>query len=227
MLEAACFSCKSAIIAADNGAGRIELCDNQAAGGTTPPLTWLTQVKARVSIPVFVMIRPRGGNFEYENAEFECMKAELESFKPRADGFVFGVLDPDRKIDVARTAELVRIAHPKPCTFHRAFDETLDPKAALEDVISSGCTSILSSGGKSTALEGVAALSELLREAQGRIIIIPGGGVRAANLACIQSVTGAAVMHSSCSPPTGSSMSTDGLPDVAEIREMVRLLRSV
>lgn len=225
MLEAACFNVASAILAADNGASRIELCANQAAGGTTPPLDWLTQVKARVSIPVFVMIRPRGGDFQYTDSEYVCMQAEIEAFKLYADGFVFGILNHERDIDVLRTAELVRLAHPKPCTMHRAFDEALDPLTALEDVISSGCKAILSSGGKLNALEGTDVLSRLVKEARGRIVIIPGGGVRAGNLAHIQSVTGATVMHSSCSPSTTSSASTLGLPDVTEVREMVRMLQ--
>lgn len=225
MLEVACFSVQSAIIAADNGADRIELCENQAAGGTTPPLAWLTEVKARVSIPVFVMIRPRGGNFEYTDAEYASMQADLETFELGADGFVFGILDRVQGVDIKRTAELVRLAHPKPCTFHRAFDEVMKPCDALEDVISCGCKAILSSGGQANAHEGVGGLSELVKESQGRICIIPGGGVRAANLALIQSVTGATVMHSSCSSSNPSSALAAGLPDVAEVREMVRLLR--
>lgn len=225
MLEVACFNVASAVAAAENGADRIELCEDQAAGGTTPPPEWLTLVKARVSIPVFVMIRPRGGDFFYTGAEFALMRDQMEAFMSSADGFVFGLLSREKKVDSARTSELVRLAHPKPCTFHRAFDEVLDPYTALEDVISTGCRAILSSGGKPTALEGIKVLQELVREAGDRIVIIPGGGVRAANLAHIQSVTGAKVMHSSGCPSIGSAMSSANMPDVQEIRDMVQLLR--
>lgn len=227
MLEVACFSVESAIIAAENGASRIELCENQEAGGTTPPQEWLTQVKARVSVPVFVMIRPRGGDFEYSDLEFANMQAELEAFRPQADGFVFGILDHDKKVDKTRTAELVRLAHPLPCTFHRAFDVTQDPFAALEDVISSGCKAILSSGGRASALEGMEVLSELVKESRGRITIIPGGGVRASNFARIRSITGATVMHSSCLPSTACPKSDAGLPDVGEVKEMVRIMETL
>ncbi|CZT20732.1 related to Copper homeostasis protein CutC [Ramularia collo-cygni] len=225
MLEVACFNVASAIVAAENHADRIELCEDQAAGGTTPSLDWLIQVKARVSIPVFVMIRPRGGDFVYTEAEFARMQEELQAFKQSADGFVFGILDSESKVDKSRTAELVRFVHPKPCTFHRAFDQTSDHYAALEDVITTGCKAILSSGGQPTALEGINVLGELVKKAGDRIVIIPGGSVRAANSARILQSTGAKVLHSSCCPSSTSSAITAELPDVAEVRGMVQSLQ--
>lgn len=225
MLEVACFNVASAIIAAKNGASRIELCKDQSAGGTTPPLEWLRQVKDQVSIPIFVMIRPRGGSFEYTDEEFAHMQDQVKEFKTVADGLVFGVLDREQKVDLERTTQLVHLAYPKPCTFHRAFDQVLDPSAALEDVVNAGCKAILSSGGQTNALEGTIVLAELIKRAQDRLVIIPGGGVRAANLARIQTVTGAAVMHSSGILSTESATSAAGLPDGAEIREMVQLLQ--
>ncbi|KAK0948890.1 hypothetical protein LTS01_025936, partial [Friedmanniomyces endolithicus] len=106
LLEVCCFDPESAILAAEAGADRIELCDDREAGGTTPPLAWLRHVQRHVRIPVFVMIRPRSGDFNYTTPEFDRMKHEITALKPQADGFVFGILHDDRRVNVAWTAEL-------------------------------------------------------------------------------------------------------------------------
>ncbi|CAK3882327.1 Copper homeostasis cutC [Lecanosticta acicola] len=218
LLEIACFNPESAILADEAGADRIELCENQEAGGTAPPIEWLTVVKARVNIPVFVMIRPRGGDFVYSESEFESMIANIDKFKASADGFVFGLLDQYRRIDMDRTTRLVRQASPLPCTFHRAFDETPDASEALQAVIATGCAAILTSGGASTAHEGIEALRTLTQKAQGRITVIPGGGVRLQNLSHLRVATGASTFHSS------ALASGATIPDASDIRQMKRLL---
>ncbi|KAK4503015.1 hypothetical protein PRZ48_006442 [Zasmidium cellare] len=220
LLEVCCFSPESAITASEAGADRIELCDSQHAGGTTPAADWLVRVKSKVSIPVFVMIRPRGGDFYFSDAEFERMKVDIDELKPAADGFVFGILDEKRKVDIVRTTELVRRAAPLPCTFHKAFDETPDPLQAFEDVIATGCHSILSSGGASSGVKGgLKVLKAMVHSAQGRIIVMPGGGVRSSNLAEVQAATGASHFHSSAMHKDSST------PDAKEIRLMKQVLQ--
>ena len=211
LLEICCFNADNAILAWKAGADRIEFCDDRDAGGTTPTLESLLGVKQQVTIPVFVMIRPRGGDFCYSDLEFDRMKADADAFKLRVDGFVFGILDQNQRVDVQRTAELVRRAHPLPCTFHRAFDETRDQFEALEDVITSGCHAILSSGGASNAIAGAGVLAELFDRASGRIIVMPGGGVRSKSISEIQVLTKANIYHSSaidngCTEPEASEI---------------------
>lgn len=218
LLEVACFSPEHAILAHEAGADRIELCDDREAGGTTPPLLWLTTVRRHVTVPIFVMIRPRGGDFHYSKLEFARMKADIREFKPLADGYVFGMLKEDRKVDRAHTAELVELAHPLPCTFHRAFDDTPDTFEAFEDVISTGCRAILTSGGAATALAGVEVLAQLIRMSQGRITVMPGGSVRAKNINSLKGYTRATVLHSS------GVLNGEDKPSADEIRAMKELL---
>lgn len=217
-LEIACFNPESAIDASEAGADRIELCDNQDVGGSTPPPQWLADVKARVNIPVFVMIRPRKGGFIHTDPEVQQMVADIDRLKSHVDGFVFGILDQDRRIDVEKTTMLVRKAHPLPCTFHRAFDEASEPFEALEAAIASGCHAILTSGGAATANDGTEILQKLVEKARGRIDIIPGGGLRLENLSHIRKATGACTFHSSALAPDAT------LPDKTEIRHMKRML---
>jgi copper homeostasis protein len=214
LLEVCCFSKESALLACSTGADRIELCDDRESGGITPPLEWVVTIKRLVKIPVFVMIRPRGGDFCYTEAEFETMKASIESRRPYASGFVFGVLKGDRKVDIKRTAELVRIAHPLPCTFHKAFDDTSSIFEALENVITTGCRGILTSGGHSTAHGGIETLAQLVRMSRLRISIMPGGSVRSGNIAILRAYTRAAIFHSSA-VPTGATE-----PSAAEIKAL-------
>ena len=126
MLEIACFNASSATVAAQAGADRIELCANYSAGGVTPSHSTLQHVRKEVTIPINVMIRPRAGNFNYSDEEFTLMKKDMEVLKPLASGFVFGILDANRRIDQTRNRELVEAAAPLPCTFHRAVDEAED-----------------------------------------------------------------------------------------------------
>ncbi|KAK3074387.1 hypothetical protein LTR53_003250 [Teratosphaeriaceae sp. CCFEE 6253] len=217
--QVCCFDPESAILAAEAGADRIELCDDREAGGTTPPLAWLRHVQRHVRIPVFVMIRPRSGDFNYTTPEFDRMKHEITALKPQADGFVFGILHDDWRVNVAWTAELVKLAAPLPCTFHKAFDETPDLLEALEDVLAAGCSAILTSGGAHTALAGMETLGQLVRMSRRRITIMPGGGVRSGNVATLRAFSRANVFHSSAVPKGQTS------PSSREIRELKAALR--
>ena len=196
-LEIACFNAESALIANQAGADRIELCENPEVGGTTPDLNSLRNIREQIAIPVFVMIRPRGGDFVYTDAEFQRIRASIEQFRGIADGVVFGILDAYGKVDIRRTTELVHFAHPLPCTFHRAFDQTTDPYQALEDVVRCGISTILTSGGASSAIERIDTLAKLVEAGRGRIQIMPGGGVRSTNIERLKRSTQASFFHSS------------------------------
>lgn len=221
-LEIACFQPGSAVIAAREGADRIELCAEQKAGGVSPPADWLPYLKGLIKIPIYVMVRPRAGNFVYSDGEFEVMKAEVEALKSgKADGVVFGILTQDNEVDVSRTTELVQLAHPLPCTFHRAFDETSNQIGALEAVLATGCKAVLTSGGANTAEEGAMALRQLVGQARDRgISIIVGGGVRSGNLNRLRLQTGATAFHSAAITDHGE------LVDSREVLNMKKMLAS-
>ncbi|WP_298139310.1 copper homeostasis protein CutC [Flavobacterium sp.] len=197
-LEIACFNIESAQIAHENGADRIELCEGFEVGGTTPNIETIKQAREQLTIDLYVMIRPRGGNFVYSKEEFEQMKQDILHFKSlQVDGFVFGILNENNKVDIERNAELVDLAKPFPCTFHRAFDEISDNEQALEDVISCGFSTVLTSGTHSNVMDGIDVLKKLVHQAQNRITIMPGGGLRSTNIKHIQEVTQAKFYHSS------------------------------
>lgn len=181
-LEIACFTNASIQIAFENGADRIELCDQMEVGGTTPSIE-MVKFASKFNIPKYMMVRPRGGNFVYSNEEFEIMKKSILEFKNQnINGFVFGLLTEDFQVDISKNKELIHLANPLPCTFHRAFDEVIDRKQALEDCISCGFENILTSGTKKTALEGKESIKDLIQQANNRIIIMPGGGIRSSNI---------------------------------------------
>jgi copper homeostasis protein len=197
-LEIACFNLESAVIAQENGADRVELCAEMEVGGTTPDFEITKQVRELITIDLNVMIRPRGGNFVYSEAEFQQMKNEILQFKEiGVNGFVFGILTENNSIHTTQNTELVTLAKPFPCTFHRAFDEVEDPFQSLEDVITCGFQTILTSGQKPNVLEGVNRLAELVSKANNRIVIMPGGGLRSTNIEFLQEKTGATFYHSS------------------------------
>ncbi|MGV3697017.1 copper homeostasis protein CutC [Flavobacterium sp.] len=197
-LEIACFNLESALIAQQNGADRVELCDGISVGGTTPNLEIVISARQHLTVDLFVMIRPRGGNFVYSESEFDQMKSEISIFKKgNVDGFVFGILDERNRLDIARNRELVNLAKPFPCTFHRAFDEVEDVFQSLEEVIDCGFQAILTSGQKGNVAEGVGQLSELVEKADDRITIMPGGGLRSSNIRFIEQKTRAQFFHSS------------------------------
>jgi len=197
-LEVACFNVASAIIAQESGADRVELCANLSAGGITPSREEVLEARQKLSIDLFVMIRPRGGNFVYSDEEFEQMKKEITSLKTSGiNGFVFGMLDEAGNVNTAQNTELVNLAKPLICTFHRAFDAAADAAAALEVVIACGFKTILTSGQKPNAVEGVETLAELIAKANNRITIMPGGGVRSSNISMLKEKLDTPFFHSS------------------------------
>ncbi|MBK5279106.1 MAG: copper homeostasis protein CutC [Bacteroidia bacterium] len=176
--EIVVYNIESALKAQEGGADRIELCDNPGEGGTTPSYGTIEAVRQNVSLDVYVMIRPRGGDFHYTNYEFHCMKRDIaQCQKISVDGVVFGILNPDGTLDKTRCKELIAKARPLKVTCHRAFDMTRDPFEALEDCIEIGFDRILTAGQQAQAVKGAELIGELLKKANGRIAIMPGSGV--------------------------------------------------
>ncbi len=183
LLEICANSYASAKNAEDGGAQRIELCSELSLGGLTPNYGLLKKVKTDLSIDVFVLIRPRSGNFCYSNAEFEIMKHNVALCKELGcEGIVSGVLNEDQTIDVARTQELIDLAGNMEFTFHRAFDWTPDPFVAMEQLIGIGANRILTSGQETSAENGLEVLIKLKELAADKIKILPGGGMDLSNV---------------------------------------------
>jgi copper homeostasis protein len=197
-LEIACFNLESAVFAQENGANRVELCDGFEFGGTTPDIETIQKASQLLTIDLYVMIRPRGGNFVYSEEEFSQMKASIQEFKKQnGNGFVFGILNQDYSINKTQNKELVELAKPFPCTFHRAFDEVSDAFQSVEEIIDCGFQTILTSGQAQNVVDGIDQLSELVKKANNRIVIMPGGGLRSSNIGIIQQKTKANWFHSS------------------------------
>ena len=214
-IEIACFNLESALIAQKVGADRVELCADMSVGGTTPTIEIIQQAREHLTIDLYVMIRPRGGDFVYSMHEIMYMYLDILEFKDiGVDGFVFGILTNDGKIDIEVNKALVDLAKPFPCTFHRAFDEVLDYEKALEDVISCGFSTILTSGTFPNVMEGKEVLKQLVNQAKNRIEIMPGGGLRSTNISEINEMVDANWYH--------SSAITDG-SEIASPEEIMQL----
>ena len=203
-LEIACFNLESAILAQENGADRIEFCANINEGGTTPNFELTKTVRDKVTIDLNIMIRPRGGDFVYSDFEYEQMKSEILSLKKlQVDGFVFGILKEDGTINEQQNAELVALANPLSCTFHRAFDGIKNKFQALESLIECGFKTILTSGEETNVVDGIYVLATLVEKANNRITIMPGGGLRSTNIGLLKEKTKAVFYHSSAIIDTG------------------------
>ena len=206
-LEVIGFNFESCVAAQAAGAHRIELCDNPGDGGTTPSYGFIKAAREILSIELYPIVRPRGGDFLYSAAEFEIMKTDVQLCKELGcDGVVIGMLQADGSVDKQRCKQLVDIAYPLGVTFHRAFDRVSDPFKALEDIIETGCERILTSGQKPTAGEGAEMIKALIEQADDRIIIMPGSGVRSGNIVDIATQTGATEFHTSARIFTESKM---------------------
>lgn len=189
-------SVESALAAERGGAGRLELCDALFDGGTTPSAGMIAACRERVSIPLFVIIRPRGGGFVYSEPELDVIRRDIVAARGLgADGVVIGVLRSDGSIDEDQTRSLVGVAGDLPVTFHRAFDFAPDPGAGMETLISAGITRVLTSGGAPTARDGVAALASLVKQASDRLVVMAGGGVREENVKEIVANSGVREVH--------------------------------
>lgn len=206
-LEICVESVESAIAAEKGGADRVELCASLAEGGLTPSLGMIHAVRGAINIGIYVMIRPRGGDFLYSDAEFRIMRQDIElARKAGADGLVLGLLNADGSVDVERTAELVSLAGPMKVTFHRAMDMARDRESALEAVISTGAARVLTSGGANTAVDGASALRTLVEQSRGRIGIMVAGNVRPGTLQQLAEQTGAHQFHAALRAPVPSPM---------------------
>ena len=196
LVEACVDSVASSLAAARGGARRLELCDALFDGGTTPSAGMIAACKAAVAIPIFVMIRPRGGGFVYSDAERDVMRRDVVVARELgADGVVIGGLRVDGTLDLALVRCLVEAAQELPVTFHRAFDLTPDFAAGLEALADAGVQRVLTSGGAPTAPEGVKALAKLVRQAGSRLVVMAGGGVREENVRSLISVSGVREVH--------------------------------
>ena len=197
-LEVCIDSVESAIAAERGGARRVELCSALLEGGVTPGAGLISTVRRSIAIDLYVMIRPRGGDFCYTPFEFEVMQEEIkQACRLGADGVVLGLLDEQGLVDVARTRQLVDLAAPLPVTFHRAIDMTPDLETALEAVVSTGATRILTSGGAPNATLGMATIARMVKAAGDRAALMPGGGVTLSTVAAIAQATGASDFHAS------------------------------
>lgn len=237
-LEVIAFTIESCLLIQKAGAHRIELCDNPADGGTTPSYGFLKKARELVSIDLYPMIRPRGGDFLYNADEFEMMKEDILICKDLGcDGVVIGLLNADGTIDKKRTASLIELAYPLGVTFHRAFDRTRDAMEALETLIEIGCERVLTSGLTPDVTQGTDMLTQLLTAADNRIIIMPGSGVRSNNIKELAQQTGATEFHTSARTSISSKMSYSNkklnetlntiIVDEEEIRKTLLELESI
>ena len=218
-IEIACFNLESALIAQKAGADRVELCADMLVGGTTPIIETIQQARKHLTIDLYVMIRPRGGNFVCSEAEFEQMKSEIVTIKKLGvNGFVFGILKEDNTINIEQNKALMELAKPFPCTFHRAFDEVLNVDKALEDVISCKFSTILTSGTFPNVMEGKEILKDLVFLAKMSIAIMPGGGLRSTNISELDEFVNAHFYH--------SSAITDG-SETANPEEVIQLKKKI
>ncbi len=244
-LEICVGSINSAIAAQKGGAQRIELCDNLYEGGTTPSLGTIKMVQKKINIPIHVIIRPRGGDFCYNNVEFEVMKEDVRICRERGiDGVVIGILLQDGQIDEQRNAQLIELARPMSVTFHRAFDMTPDPWKALASLLILGVDRVLTSGQENSAIDGSELIKKLIHEAGLKIGILPGGGLNEDNIENFAKSTGAKEYHATLRSLVESKMSyrndlvsMGGLPEIPEfevketdpikVANFVRIINSI
>lgn len=207
LLEIASNSVASALAAQTGGADRIELFDNLAQGGTTPSQGSIAVARDRLQIPLFVLIRPRPGDFHYDEQETEIMLRDIEVCRRLGcDGVAIGALTAEGEVDMPLCRELIAAAGPLGLTFHRAFDAARDLPGALEHVIALGCQRILSSGGKANALQGCDVLRQLAAQAGSRISLMAGASMDAGNIAAVADRSGCRELHASATAPRVSAM---------------------
>jgi copper homeostasis protein len=235
-LEVIGFNIESCIAAQQGGAHRIELCASPGEGGTTPSYAFIKAAREKLHIDLYVMIRPRGGDFLYSDEEFEVMKNDIAVCKQLScDGIVTGILTTDGKIDVNRNKALVELAYPMQATFHRAFDRVANSTEALETLIELGFERILTSGLRPRGVEGIEMLAQLVKQANERIIIMPGSGVNSENIISIAKGSGVKELHSSAGIYAKSEMQYQN-PDMnesldhftvdkEEVKKMIELLK--
>ena len=232
ILEIAANSVASALAAQEGGAGRIELCTALELGGLTPSSAQITLAREQLTIPLYVLIRPRAGDFLYSDLECETMLRDIEAcVRAGCDGVVLGVLDAGGQVDMPRCRSLISAAGDSGVTFHRAFDLTRDPLSALEDVIALGCERVLTSGAQASAIEGATLIRQLVELSAARIAVMPGAGVSARNIGELLAVTGAREFHASakCQHPSAMQWQPPLLTDMqdGEWRSDVEQIRTI
>lgn len=196
LLEICCGSIDDAIESQAGGADRVELCSALFLGGLTPSIGTILESKARVTIPVMVMIRPRAGGFCYSEAEMASMERDAGlAIAHDADGLVFGILRPDGTVDVERCRRILKRVSNRQAVFHRAFDVTPDPFVALDQIVDLGFTRILTSGQQDSALDALPFIQRLIDYAGDRIEILPGGGISPASIPQVVRETGCRQVH--------------------------------
>jgi len=197
MIKEACIgSYTEAKIAVSKGANRLELCDNLADGGTTPSYGTIALAQKTLKVPLVVMIRPRGGNFNYSDDEFEIMKMDIQICKSLGVyGIAIGIINTENKLNLEKMAAVVALAKPMNITCHMAFDEVENREEALEQLITLGFNRVLTKGGKTSALENMDELLRMHQQAKGRIAILAGGGVHANNYEQLMAYTGIGEVH--------------------------------
>lgn len=238
-LEIAANSVASALAAQEGGAGRVELCTALELGGLTPSHAQIALARDCLRIPLYVLIRPRAGDFLYDELEAETMRRDIEAcVSLGCDGVVLGVLDAEGRVDTARCRPLLAAAAGKlGVTFHRAFDLCSDPAQALEDVVALGCERILTSGAQAAATEGAPLIRRLVAQAGDRIAVMPGAGITAQNIASLAAATGAREFHASAKRQRPSGMhhrpsvlhdmqAGELRSDVEEVRALVAALET-
>lgn len=238
-LEIAANSLASALAAQAGGADRIELCENLEEGGCTPSYGTIAMVRERLRIPVFVLVRPRGGDFLYDTAEIDVMRRDVEvCARLGCDGVVLGALDAQGDVDTEACRSLLEAAAGLDVTFHRAFDAARDPSRALESLVALGFRRVLTSGAAPSAIEGAGRIAELQAQARDRVALMAGAGVTAANAKDLVRRTGVREVHASARGPWRSPMRhrNEALPglspdamrtDESNVRALVDALRSI
>jgi copper homeostasis protein len=213
LVEACVDSVESALAAERGGAGRVELCGDLPEGGTTPSGATIAICRARLGIPVHVLVRPRAGDFHYTELELEVMRRDIQLAKEfGAQGIVVGALRRNATVDVDRMEMLIEVARPLSVTFHRAFDLCRDPERGLEDLLGIGVNRVLTSGQAATALEGSAVIARMVRQAGNDLVVVAAGGINGQNVGRLVTQTrvkevhlrGGSLVHSEMEyPPRG------------------------
>ncbi len=221
-LEVACFRAEDAKIALEQGAHRVEFCEDYASGGVTPKLDEFILLRSQFpEAKIHVMIRPREGDFVYSTYKIDIMKAQVAEFESAgADGFVFAALHSDNTINLEACREIIEVIKDKSnkkAVFHRAFDQVPHPEKALEQLVDLGFTGLLTSGGCATAKEGIPALKRCVDQVGNRLEIVVGGGVRSHNIDSLKK-TGATWYHSAAWNKQNEAM------DLAELQHLIRLI---
>lgn len=237
-LEVCAFTLQSCLIAERVGAVRVELCDNPLEGGTTPSYGTIKRVREKITIKLYPIIRPRAMNYFYDEDEWEIVLQDVKACKDLScDGISVGAQKQNGEIDADKMKQLIELAYPMGVTCNRAFDAVPDPYAALEVLIEAGCERVLTSGLQSSAPEGASLLADLVRQANGRLSVMPGAGVRSSNLRQLILETGATEYHTSARKPATDPMLiknprvTDAgavyLADETELEKIMEILKSL